>query len=297
MIAELDVNAIPDDEWETLTSAGRELAQHMDAGRWLAGDLAGQIVDTHGEKVYNSGIRNAPAQLRTAGSVSHRSQPVTTPIIPVSPDPDNLKQCRWCEQFKPLIAFGRETSEPDGLRPYCKECMKADYRARVARLASAGYVTPDMITCRKCGREKPMQSFSLDQSNPTGRCRECKQCQTEARAQYMQRPGVKERQKASSRKSRSVPERREKLRVRSQNRRRMHGAKDISIRVIVGIYNAQGGRCYLCGNELTFEYEVDHFIPVVLGGTNDPGNLRLACKECNRNRKCGKHPFELGILI
>ena len=68
-MTDFDIDAVGDG-WEALADAGRAVMQHMDTGRWLAGDLAGQIVDTHGEKEYNTCIRNAPAQLRTAGGVS-----------------------------------------------------------------------------------------------------------------------------------------------------------------------------------------------------------------------------------
>jgi len=64
---------------------------------------------------------------------------------------------------------------------------------------------------------------------------------------------------------------------------------------IEAIRIAQGNRCYICGKTLK-KYHIDHFIPIAKGGTNDPGNLRLACPKCNR-RKHSKHPHDLGILI
>lgn len=65
---------------------------------------------------------------------------------------------------------------------------------------------------------------------------------------------------------------------------------------IEDIRKAQGNRCYLCGKSLKRGYHVDHFIPLALGGTNEPGNLRLACPKCNLS-KGAKHPHELGRLI
>jgi 5-methylcytosine-specific restriction endonuclease McrA len=54
--------------------------------------------------------------------------------------------------------------------------------------------------------------------------------------------------------------------------------------------------CWYCGNPIKGTYHIDHFIPLAIGGTNDPGNLRLACPKCN-HQKYAKHPIELGRLI
>lgn len=46
-----------------------------------------------------------------------------------------------------------------------------------------------------------------------------------------------------------------------------------------------GNLCYLCGKILSLDTAtVDHFIPISKGGTNEIENLRLACKECNKNK-------------
>ena len=64
---------------------------------------------------------------------------------------------------------------------------------------------------------------------------------------------------------------------------------------IEAIRTAQGNRCYLCGARLK-KFHIDHFIPLALGGTNDAGNLRLACPTCNLS-KGAKHPHDMGRLI
>ena len=42
--------------------------------------------------------------------------------------------------------------------------------------------------------------------------------------------------------------------------------------------------CAICGNEAA---EVDHIVPVRLGGTNDESNLQALCKSCH-SRKTAK---------
>ena len=43
-------------------------------------------------------------------------------------------------------------------------------------------------------------------------------------------------------------------------------------------------RCEYCRapeDIFNFHFEIDHIVPVALGGTNDPDNLALACPACN----------------
>lgn len=51
-----------------------------------------------------------------------------------------------------------------------------------------------------------------------------------------------------------------------------------------------GGRCYLCGDEAT---TLDHVIPIFLGGSKWPSNLRPACSSCNAQ----KHTKSLGEFL
>lgn len=49
-----------------------------------------------------------------------------------------------------------------------------------------------------------------------------------------------------------------------------------------------GNRCWMCGDKATC---TDHVIPLALGGSNFPSNLRPACAQCNAE-KSDKHPSE-----
>ena len=54
-----------------------------------------------------------------------------------------------------------------------------------------------------------------------------------------------------------------------------------------------GGICAYCADPLTAKtMTIDHFIPRVLGGTDDPSNLMSACFTCNV-RKGARHPDDL----
>jgi 5-methylcytosine-specific restriction endonuclease McrA len=55
--------------------------------------------------------------------------------------------------------------------------------------------------------------------------------------------------------------------------------------------------CWWCDKPIKGQYHIDHRVPLVKGGTNDPKNLCLACPDCNR-KKGKKLPSEwIGRLL
>jgi len=49
------------------------------------------------------------------------------------------------------------------------------------------------------------------------------------------------------------------------------------------IYNKSGGRCAYCGNKIDIsEMQVDHIVPLRLGGTDTPDNMVCSCRSCNK---------------
>lgn len=53
------------------------------------------------------------------------------------------------------------------------------------------------------------------------------------------------------------------------------------------IWERDGWTCHECGAQS--DLEVDHIVPLVRGGSNDPSNLRTLCDRCN-NRKSHHMP-------
>lgn len=79
-----------------------------------------------------------------------------------------------------------------------------------------------------------------------------------------------------------------RARVRSSEGR--HTAKDIE-----SLFLRQGAKCATCKTSIRNGYDVDHIMPIALGGSNWPDNLQLLCQSCNR-RKNAKHPEEWAKL-
>lgn len=60
----------------------------------------------------------------------------------------------------------------------------------------------------------------------------------------------------------------------------------------------QDYKCKYCNKDISNYNEVDHRLPLFLGGTSDKSNLQMVCKKCN-SQKSLKHPdvFEKSIGI
>ena len=67
------------------------------------------------------------------------------------------------------------------------------------------------------------------------------------------------------------------------------------------LYDLADGTCFYCEKRLSFQnygavgevgaWEVDHFIPLAAGGTDEPRNRVPACVDCN-TRKSDLMPWE-----
>jgi len=83
-------------------------------------------------------------------------------------------------------------------------------------------------------------------------------------------------------------------RARLRNSHGSHTSSDIT-----QILKMQRNKCACCHINLK-KYDVDHIVPLYLGGANDKSNLQILCPNCNRS-KSKKHPVafmqERGFLL
>lgn len=71
--------------------------------------------------------------------------------------------------------------------------------------------------------------------------------------------------------------------------------KDVGGKLSTGIteklFKLQRGRCACCKRSLGKNFQLDHKIPIVLGGANEDWNIQLLRKQCN-NKKNSKDPID-----
>lgn len=58
---------------------------------------------------------------------------------------------------------------------------------------------------------------------------------------------------------------------------------------VLRLFEAQRRMCAICACSIEHKYEVDHIMPLALGGSNGVENIQLLCPNCNRH-KSAKHP-------
>ncbi len=66
--------------------------------------------------------------------------------------------------------------------------------------------------------------------------------------------------------------------VRTTNQRR----GPLPVWLVSRIHARDGGQCVECGQR--FDLQVDHIIPVAMGGSDAEDNLRLLCRTCNQRK-------------
>jgi 5-methylcytosine-specific restriction endonuclease McrA len=260
---------------------------------------------------------NSPDREPTGASL------MTTSIVISPTDSDNIKRCTKCGRQLPATReyFPVQTTGLYGLRSQCKACCVAyskqrrtrhDVREREAAYDKRRMTDPVVRKMRKASasrhyqehRDKRRERYANDpefKARDVERCREYrasdqgKAVTASYRSQNIDKRRSYAREYAAGR--RQTEDGRISLRANAAIRRarKLRAGGSFTSSDIEAIRTAQGNHCYLCGKTLK-KYHIDHFIPLSKGGTNDPGNLRLACPKCNQS-KSDKHPFELGVLL
>lgn len=80
----------------------------------------------------------------------------------------------------------------------------------------------------------------------------------------------------------------ERIRARTANYRVNTSNSSENAKAIREMYEFMEGRCGYCGIsvfwDIAQDVQIDHIVPLALGGTNRPANLIIACKHCNARK-------------
>ena len=158
-------------------------------------------------------------------------------------------------------------------------------------------IPQEIKACTKCGTEYPATPEFWHSNGEGGLRGDCKLCRQESVRRWQKANPEKVREtdrryrKANPEKERehhrlyreANPDKGRAQKHRRRARKRNAGgtwtAEDVRLMMV-----NQKGRCWYCQCDISEGYHIDHRIPLSRGGTNDPGNLVLACAPCNQSK-------------
>lgn len=187
--------------------------------------------------------------------------------------------CMECSRIK---ALKRMRENPDARRK-SHECSKRryredeEYRERVKARARAWHQNNKD---RASENKKRWYRENSERSNEA--------CRNRWR-NYRLDPEWVERERARKRKEREEYPHRWVASYNARRAREKAVEGKVTAKQIIEILESQGRKCVYCQVSLDKGYEVDHIMPLALGGTNWPSNIQCLCRSCNR-RKSSKHP-------
>lgn len=223
----------------------------------------------------------------------------------LGPASSAFKRCTECGEFKLGNEFHLHKTSRGGRQSYCKACHSE--KARHYRSENAQRIREAERLWREKNADKVRETRRQYRKDNADRRREYNQRyyeeHLEATREYKRQyaaincEAARERArlwKAANPDAVRVNHQRRRARKRAANG--THNAGDLL--AVRAAQTDKRGRliCWYCGKPIKREYHIDHFVPLAKCGTNDAGNLRIACPKCNMS-KGAKHPTEIGRLL
>ena len=208
------------------------------------------------------------------------------------------KCCSTCKQIKPASEFYRKRARKDGLASQCKECEKAyvlsvkerrvvqwkQYRA-AHRASHNAYMKAYRIAHHDKILAAEKARYAANAAKELARCKAYRAANPQKVAARRKAYYESNRERAAAYMKAYHAATPEKRRARSHRRRaRLRGAAGYAhttAQHIAWRWEMFGGKCWKCGKPAE---ETDHVIPLCVGGSHWPANLRPICGICNRLR-------------
>ena len=198
-----------------------------------------------------------------------------------------MKQCTNCKEFKPFDEFYKAKNSKDGFTYYCKECLK-----KSSTSWAKNNPEKNAQKQRKWNKEHLnyasqlwQKQYSKDPEKNREKCKNWKKNNPE-----------KHRQWAIDNPEKVIASRRKYLR----RRKFLMKETDITVKFLLDL-KEETANCCLCEKEL-IDYkgsyhpdqrQLDHIIPLCVGGTHTKNNVRYVCAYCNNHRPRSKQTLYL----
>lgn len=213
------------------------------------------------------------------------------------------KQCMRCGEDKPASDFNRDRTRKDGLRIYCKDCMKLfrdetfnsrrDYQKqyRASRANEIGKQRREhyRLNAERIRERNRKQYTSLSEATKKERNRKLYWRDVELNKkrarEYQQANREKIRPKATERNRLWRQNNPDKAIAIKQKRRAGEANGVFSASEWKAIKKQYQYMCLCCGKrEPEVRLTPDHVVPLALGGSNEINNIQPLCLPCNTRK-------------
>jgi len=206
------------------------------------------------------------------------------------------KVCRRCGKVTPFEELVKHKQCSHGVDALCKPCNRAgakkwyDDNSERARETQKNYYEANKEEIKDYARNWQVENrpiYYARHARWRKKNREkLRDISRESRAAHPERNRIYRITRFSN------PENREKKRIDTRNRRarKRNAPGKHTIHDIRHQLEHQNELCYWCSQPLSDAYHIDHVIPLIRGGSNNPENIVCTCSKCNCT-KGGKLPY------
>ncbi len=206
-----------------------------------------------------------------------------------------MKMCASCREQKDLGEYSKRSRNKDGLEYSCKSCIKAKLsisidrrreidRAKYKKNREYYIAKSSKSQYKKLGKDLPKKFLDvLPATRPA-----VKTYQDELDRLRCYKAAHKEELRDKNKTWARTPAGKlsSKLRDIARRARKAFLPNDLTKADVQRLYQFQDGKCGGCGEKFssTLKYEIDHIVPLKLGGETTLANSQLLCRSCNASK-------------
>lgn len=202
----------------------------------------------------------------------------------------SIRPIKWCDACQAETeTYGNGS---------CAPCCRAKRRARVAADRDRYRAENRAHRNANIERERERDRLRYDPAKKAKQNRAYREANRERLLEYGRRRRLETLAECAERSKRWAQANPDKVRAAAQRRRarKMDAlVHDVTEQMVWEFNPAGPGCCNYCGKAFAFEdrdeWQIDHVMPLFLGGLHELQNLVVACAFCNQS-KGAKHPDE-----
>lgn len=218
----------------------------------------------------------------------------------------DTKRCTRCAEEKPLTEFSALAASSDGRAPGCKTCAAKQYAVwrhankQKLKISKAAYHAANRVAIS--AKHAIWRASNNDTIKARGAEYRASNRETAKANSVAWRANNTAQSRATVAAWRATnPEKAKAIiaafhaanpgarRIYGSNRRARRSGGALSRGLVKKLFKLQQGRCPCCRLPLGSDYQLDHKMPLVLGGANTDDNMQLLRKPCNLSKNA-KHP-------